>query len=67
MTISVGTAAGETDLNAEAAGKSGLASEGYDTIVEKNRLMNTLPWIYGGIAALAALALIIVLRNRKPE
>ena len=37
----------------------------YNNETEKQKIMSILPWIYGGITAFAALALVLILRNRK--
>lgn len=64
-TIKLGT----TDISGDLTGTENATGSKnvYNSVAEKQKLMRVLPWIYCGIGALAALALVLLLRNRKAE
>ncbi|MCQ2546359.1 MAG: hypothetical protein MJ161_02275 [Clostridia bacterium] len=64
-TVSVSLTAGDEDILKEKGTSEKTTEMGYNSLAEKERLMSVLPWLYCGIGALAALALVIILRNRK--
>ncbi len=62
-TIKVGTS--DESYKLIASRNANQNKKEYNNETEKQKIMSILPWIYGGITAFAALALVLILRNRK--